>query len=193
MEQDAKVFVQTRDKCQRYAHLVHQPEELLHSVVLPWPFMKCGMDIVGPLPQVPGHVKFHLILIDYFTKCVEPGAFKKNGEREVTDFIWDHIICRFGISKETAFDNESQFIGFKITKFLERLKIKRITSFLYHPSANGQAESTYQMIIQKFKSKLEDDKGKWPEELPEYCGHIERRKNRAHEKYLFPLYTVSKL
>ena len=59
-----------------------------------------------------------------------------------------------------------QFIGTKVTKFLEELKIKRITSSPYHPSANGQAESTNKVIIQNLKKRLEAAKGKWPEELP---------------------------
>ncbi|XP_019240769.1 PREDICTED: uncharacterized protein LOC109220751 [Nicotiana attenuata] len=79
---------------------------------------------------------------------------------------WDHIICRFGIPKEIAFDNGTQFMGSKVTKFLEDLKIKRITSSSYHPSANGQSESTNKVIIHNLKTKLEAAKGKWPEDLP---------------------------
>ncbi|XP_070046912.1 uncharacterized protein [Nicotiana tomentosiformis] len=69
------------------------------------------------------------------------------------------------ISKDIACDNEPQFIGSKVTKFLEELKTKRITSSPYHPSANGQAESTNKVIIQNLKKRLEAAKGKWPEEL----------------------------
>ncbi|XP_070035136.1 uncharacterized protein [Nicotiana tomentosiformis] len=72
----------------------------------------------------------------------------------------------FGIPKEIACDNGLHFIGAKITKFLEDLKIKRITSLPYHPSANGQAELTNKVIIQNLKKRLEVAKGKWPEELP---------------------------
>ncbi|XP_075095200.1 uncharacterized protein LOC142173501 [Nicotiana tabacum] len=49
---------------------------------------------------------------------------------------------------------------------MEDLKIKRITYSTYHPSANGQAESTNKVIIQNLKKNLEAAKGKWPEELP---------------------------
>nr|XP_033515062.1 uncharacterized protein LOC117279615 [Nicotiana tomentosiformis] len=60
----------------------------------------------------------------------------------------------------------SEFIGSKVTKFLGGLKIKRIKSSPYHPSANGKGESTNKIIIQNLKMKLEDTKGKWPDELP---------------------------
>ncbi|XP_070013412.1 uncharacterized protein [Nicotiana sylvestris] len=83
----------------------------------------------------------------------------------MVDFLWENIICRFGIPKEIACDNRPQFISAKVTKFLENLKIKRITSSPYHPSANGQEDSTNRVIIQNLKKRLEAEKGKWPEEL----------------------------
>ncbi|XP_070025535.1 uncharacterized protein [Nicotiana sylvestris] len=77
MEEEAENFVVKCDKCQRYGNNMHRPTELLHPVVSPWPFMKWGMNIVGPLPQAKGKVKFLLVLTNYFTKWVEAGAFKQ--------------------------------------------------------------------------------------------------------------------
>nr|XP_016467672.1 PREDICTED: uncharacterized protein LOC107790280 [Nicotiana tabacum] len=54
MKEEAKNFVAKCDKCQRYGNNMHRPAELLHPVVAPWPFMKLGMDIIGPLPQAKG-------------------------------------------------------------------------------------------------------------------------------------------
>ncbi|XP_070014520.1 uncharacterized protein [Nicotiana sylvestris] len=54
MEEEAEGFVAKCDKCQRYGNNMHRPAELLHLVVAPWPFMKWGMDIVGPLPEAKG-------------------------------------------------------------------------------------------------------------------------------------------
>nr|XP_009803536.1 PREDICTED: uncharacterized protein K02A2.6-like [Nicotiana sylvestris] len=68
---------------------------------------------------------------------------------------------------EITCDNGKQFISSKVTKFLEGHKIKRILSTLYHPCANGQAESTNKTIIQKLKKRLENAKGKWKDVLPE--------------------------
>ncbi|XP_060216433.1 uncharacterized protein LOC132643913 [Lycium barbarum] len=137
MEKDAKTFVQKCDEYQRHAHMIHQPAELLHPVVSPWPFMKWGTDIVGPLPATP-----------------RSGTFKKIREREVIDFI---ITC----------DNGPQFVGRKFTEFFGGLKIKKIVSTPYHLSANGQAESTNKMVIQNLKKRLASAKGKWRETLSE--------------------------
>nr|XP_016478348.1 PREDICTED: uncharacterized protein LOC107799722 [Nicotiana tabacum] len=96
----------------------------------------------------------------------EAGPYQKIRERKVVNFIWESIICRFGIPKEIACDNGPQFIGAKVTKFLENLKIKRITSSPYHSRANGQAESTNKIIVQNLKKRLEAAECRWPEELP---------------------------
>ncbi|XP_019251180.1 PREDICTED: uncharacterized protein LOC109230106 [Nicotiana attenuata] len=41
-----------------------------------------------------------------------------------------------------------------------------ITSAPYHPTANGQDESTNKFIINTLKKRLEESKGKWPKVLP---------------------------
>ncbi|XP_070029522.1 uncharacterized protein [Nicotiana sylvestris] len=107
---------------------------LFHSVLDP--DKNEGMDIVGPLPQAKGQVR----------------------EKEVKDFIWRNIICRFGVPKEIVCDNRPQFIGAQITEFLQSWQIKRITSTPYHPVGNGQAESTNKVIINNLKKRLEESK-----------------------------------
>nr|XP_033512193.1 uncharacterized protein LOC117276897 [Nicotiana tomentosiformis] len=92
------------------------------------------------------------------------GPYQKIGKREVVEFLWENIICKFGIPKEIACDNRPQFIGAKVTKFIEDLKIKRITSLPYHLSENDQA-------IQQSKSLYKISKSDWkqlngPKKLP---------------------------
>nr|XP_033512399.1 uncharacterized protein LOC117277089 [Nicotiana tomentosiformis] len=74
MEEEAENFVARCDKCQRYANNMHRPAELLHSGISPCPFMKWGMDIVGPFPQAKEEIRFLLVLTDYFSKWVEAEA-----------------------------------------------------------------------------------------------------------------------
>nr|XP_009786029.1 PREDICTED: uncharacterized protein LOC104234195 [Nicotiana sylvestris] len=85
---------------------------------------------------------------------VEACPYQKISERKVVDFLWENIICRFGIPKEIACDNMPQFKGAKVAKFLEDLKIKRIISSPYYSSANEQAESTNKVIIQKSQKEI---------------------------------------
>ncbi|XP_038679442.1 uncharacterized protein LOC119980719 [Tripterygium wilfordii] len=57
MRSDAIEYVKRCDKCQRFAHIPHQPPERLTLIVAPWPFMKWGMDRVGPLPKASGQFR----------------------------------------------------------------------------------------------------------------------------------------
>ena len=61
--------------------------------------MKWGMDIVGKLSAAPRAVT------DYFTKWIVAEAFHQVCDREVKNFIWKNVICRFGVPKEIVTDN----------------------------------------------------------------------------------------
>ncbi|XP_075099306.1 uncharacterized protein LOC142176130 [Nicotiana tabacum] len=139
------------------AYVIH----LFHSV-LDQNKNEWGMDIVGPLPQAKGKVRFLLVPTEYL---LEAEAFKHVREKEVRDFIWRNIICQFGVPREIVCDNGPQFIGTQIINFFQSWQIKMITSTLYHPVSNGQAESTNKFIINNLKKRLEESKGNWPEVL----------------------------
>ncbi|XP_070049431.1 uncharacterized protein [Nicotiana tomentosiformis] len=94
-----------------------------------------------------------------------------------------HPELRFGIPKDIACDNGTQFIDAKVTKFLEDLKIKRITSSPYHTSTNSQAESTNKVIIQKPQEKVGSSKRQMARRIARSSmglpnnGQIEYRRN----------------
>ncbi|GKC16115.1 reverse transcriptase domain-containing protein [Tanacetum coccineum] len=52
------------------------------------------MDILGPLPQAAGKLKFVIIAIDYFTKWIDAKPLAKITENDVKKFMWDNIVCR---------------------------------------------------------------------------------------------------
>ncbi|KAI9185257.1 hypothetical protein LWI28_005685 [Acer negundo] len=140
---------------------------MLNSILAPWPFMKWGMDIVGKLPAAPGGVVYMLVFTDYFTKWVEVGAYQQIRDIEVRDFVWKHIICRFGVPREIVTDNGSQFISYDFKNFCDKYAIKLNFSTPRYPQANGQAESTNKTIVNTLKKRLEAEKSEWAEKLPE--------------------------
>ena len=50
MQKDAKAYVKTCDKCQRFSNIIRQPTEELTPMMAPWPFAQWGLDIMGPFP-----------------------------------------------------------------------------------------------------------------------------------------------
>ncbi|KAJ9556978.1 LOW QUALITY PROTEIN: hypothetical protein OSB04_011592 [Centaurea solstitialis] len=166
LRENAITYVQRCDACQKHSGMVHRPSEPLHSVLVPWPFMRWGMDIVGKLPPAPGQKVYLLVLTDYFSMWIEAGAFSQVRDKEVVSFIQNNIIYRFGVPAEIMCDNGSQFISDKTRTFCEKRGIKLITSTARYPQSNGLAESSNKVIINSIRKRLKGAKGKWVEELP---------------------------
>nr|GEX88902.1 reverse transcriptase domain-containing protein [Tanacetum cinerariifolium] len=76
-----------------------------------WPTMhKDAQDMIRkcsdcPFSEGPGKVKFLIVAMDYFTKWIEAKAMATITDGQVKKFIWDNIVCRFGIPGEIISDN----------------------------------------------------------------------------------------
>nr|GEW91749.1 reverse transcriptase domain-containing protein [Tanacetum cinerariifolium] len=49
--------------------------------------------------------KFLIVAMDYFTKWIEAKAVATITDEQVKKFVWDNIVCRFGILGEIISDN----------------------------------------------------------------------------------------
>ncbi|XP_056862280.1 uncharacterized protein LOC130509965 [Raphanus sativus] len=148
MNTDCEAYARRCDKCQRHAPSIHSPTELLRISTAPYPFMRWGMDIIGPMPNSRQR-RFILVLTDYFTKWIEAEAFSQVTDKEVRTFVWKNIICRHGLPYEIVTDNGSQFMSGNFKEFCR----------------NGQAESSNKIIIDGIKKRLDLKKGHWADEL----------------------------
>ncbi|GJW03690.1 reverse transcriptase domain-containing protein [Tanacetum coccineum] len=125
------------------------------SVTSAWPFMKCGMDIVGPLPKGPGRVKYLIVAIDYFTKWMEAKPLATITGKQVVNFAYDNIVCKFGIPATIVIDNGTQFVNDPFKKWAEKLMIKLICTSVYHPQGNGAIERENKGLLRGIKTRLE--------------------------------------
>ncbi|GKA19958.1 reverse transcriptase domain-containing protein [Tanacetum coccineum] len=62
-----------------------------------------------PVPRRPGKVKFLIVAIDYFTKWIEAKPVATITGNQIKKFMWDNIVCRFGLPGEIISDNGKQF------------------------------------------------------------------------------------
>lgn len=166
MQKDAQSFVKRCDKCQRFSNLIRQPTEEMTPITAPWPFAQWGLDIMGPFPTAAKQLKFLVVGIDYFTKWVEAEALATITERNIRNFVWRNIICRYGIPRVLVSDNGKQFDNSTFRNFCSELGIKNHYSSPAHPQANGQVEVTNRTLLKIIKARLEGAKGIWPDELP---------------------------
>lgn len=160
MKNDAKEYAKKCVACQLHGPLINMPANELHPVMSPWPFSKWGLDIVGPFPTAPGGVKYLLAATDYFTKWVEAVALVRTEASQVRRFIWENIVCRFGIPAMIISDNGKQFDSETIKSLCEGLHIKHNFSTPYYAQSNGQAEATNKVILNNLKKTLDKAKGR---------------------------------
>nr|GEV82496.1 reverse transcriptase domain-containing protein [Tanacetum cinerariifolium] len=76
--------------------------------------IQVGIDIAGPFPEGPGKVKFLLVDMDYFTKWIEAKSMVIITDSHVQKFVWDNIVCRFGVPREIVSDNEIKIPMYRI-------------------------------------------------------------------------------
>ena len=166
MKSDAADYVRKCDCFQRQAPILRSPAQDLRSISSPWPFAQWGIDIVGPLPITPAQKKLLLVATDYFRKWIEAEAFASIKDKEVTQFIWKNIVCRFGIPWTIISDNGPQFDSRVYRNFYQELKIKNLYPTPRYPQSNGQEEASNKTLLTALKKRLDVAKGKWVDELP---------------------------
>ena len=113
---------------------------------------------MGPFSTAVRQLKFLVVGINYFTKCVEAEALATITEKNIRSFVWRNIIYRYGIPRVIVSANGMQFDNSAFRDFCSELSIKNHYSSLVHPQANGQVEVTNQ--------SFEGVKGIWLDKLP---------------------------
>ena len=165
MIKDAKDYVKKCDRCQRFVPVVRQPPEMLTSINTPIPFAMWGMYILGPFPLATAQRKFLVVAIDYFTKWIEAKPLAKITTKQIAQFFWENVICRYGIPRILVTDNGTQFNNEEFRTYCAEYDIDLRFTSVAHPQANGQAEIANRIILDGLKKKVEKAQGTWAEEI----------------------------
>ena len=166
MQKEAHEYVKKCNQCQRFAPNIHQPGRTLNPLSSPWPFAQWGLDILGPFPKAVGNKRFLVVSTDYFTKWVEAEPLANIRDVDTKKFIWKNIVTRFGVPRTLISDNGLQFDSKAFRRYCSKLGITNRYSTPTYPQGNGQAEAVNKVIVNGLKTRLDDAKGRWVEELP---------------------------
>ncbi|GKC94413.1 reverse transcriptase domain-containing protein [Tanacetum coccineum] len=109
MHKDAREMIRACHDCQVHQPVPQKLQQNPTPITSLWSFYKWGIDIAGPFLEGPGKVKFLIIAIDYFTKWIEVKPVATITGNHVKKFVWDNIVCRFGLPWEIVSDNDKQF------------------------------------------------------------------------------------
>jgi transposase InsO family protein len=153
------------------------------SIIPTWPLQRWGVDIVWPLPATPGNLCFAAVALEYFTKWIEAKALAKITSSNLISFVWQRIICRFGVPAYITVDNGKQFNCTKFRKFCSEMGIKLAFALVNHPESNGAVERANGLIHSDIKSTIRFNKRKMGTGTS-YFGlgaqRLENKNNRIH-------------
>nr|GEZ89849.1 reverse transcriptase domain-containing protein [Tanacetum cinerariifolium] len=166
MHMDARDMIRKCNDCQIHRPVTRHPQQSLTPITALWPFYKWGIDIAGPFPEGPRKVKFLIVTMDYFTKWIEAKAVAKITSGHVKKFVWDNIVCRFGIPGEIILDNGKQFADNPFKDWCDKLNIIQRFASVKHPQSNGLVERAKRSLREGIKARLGEGNKNWVEELP---------------------------
>nr|GEX25857.1 reverse transcriptase domain-containing protein [Tanacetum cinerariifolium] len=125
-----------------------------------------GIDIDGHFPEGPGKVKFLIVAMDYFTKWIEAKAVATITGGQVKKFVWDNIVCRFGLPGKKVSNNDNQFSDNPFKDWCGKLNITQRFASVKHSQSNGLVERANQSLGEGIKARLGERNKNWVEELP---------------------------
>ena len=155
VKEDCVRHAQRCKQCQKHADWHKAPPEELGSIYSPWLFNKWGIDILGPFPLAIRQMKYLIVTIEYFTKCLEAEPVAQITTHKVQHFVWKNIVCRFGVPRRLVSDNGTQFASQQLRNLCVEVGIKQVFASVEHPQTNGQVESANRILLRGLKRRLE--------------------------------------
>ncbi|GKC28795.1 reverse transcriptase domain-containing protein [Tanacetum coccineum] len=154
MHRDARDIIRKCNDCQIPCPVPRNPQQPLTPITAPWPFYKWGIDIAGPFLEGPGKVKFLIVAMDYFTKWIKAKAVATITGSQVKKFVWDNIVCRFGLPGEIVSDNGKQFSDNPFKDWCEKLNITQRFTSVKHQQSNRLVERANMSLGEGIKARL---------------------------------------
>ena len=151
------------ESCQRTrGKTLSKTGAVMHPIARPdRPCARWGIDLIGKItPMVDGFC-YIITCVDSMTKYLVAGTLKDKTAVTVCLYIYNNIICRFGVPGEISTDQGSEFNNFLFKHLTEIVGVKHIKTSPYNPAANGLAEVTNKTIQSQLRRLCGNDRSQW--------------------------------
>lgn len=105
-------------------------------------FSRWGIDILEPFSKTLGQKRFVIVAVGYFSKWPKAEVVSTITARKMIDFVWDNIVCLFGIPRILILDSEKQFNCNSFRDFTRNMGIWYKFFSVAHLQTNDQTEVT---------------------------------------------------
>ncbi len=139
----------------------------LVTTLLEEPFMKWGLDFIGPIKPIgrPIGNKYILIATKYTIKRVEAKALRIDIAIVIVKFLYEYILTKFGWPLTIIIDQGVHFINDTIKHLTKQFLLKHVSLTTYYPQGNEQAESSNKVIGRLLTMLVNEKRTNWDEHL----------------------------
>ena len=150
MHHDVKLYCSTCHLCQTKKHINCSYRAPLKPIVVSRTWELLGIDGTGPLPETILKNRYILVAVDYFSKFCVAKAVPDMTALTTAKFLFDEIICRFGMPKAVISDHGKNYKSILFAQLCKLCQIETRNSTFYHPEGNGLVErmnKTFKQIL----------------------------------------------
>nr|GEV66684.1 reverse transcriptase domain-containing protein [Tanacetum cinerariifolium] len=182
MHKGDRTLIRACQDCQVHKPIPRNPQQQLTLITSPWSFYQWGIDIVGPFLKGSRKVKLLRVATDYFTKWIKAKPVATINDNQVKNFVWDNIVCRFGLPKKIISDNGKQFRDNPFKDWCEKLCIRQHFASVKHSQTNGLVERANRSMGEGIKARLDAGSKNQVEELSHvlWAHHIMIKSSNEH-------------
>ena len=141
MEKLVARYIARCPTCQCFAkpHSLDNPNYQvdIHDVFSHW-----SIDNAGPFPTDEEGYRYVLIAVDHLSRWAEILPTKTASSVDAANFLYYHIVCRYGMPQSIQSDNGAEFVNEIIERLTNILKIHHRFSTPYYSQSNGRVERT---------------------------------------------------
>lgn len=152
-------YVRSCEECQKRDG--RRLEEALHPTWVSVMWQKVCLDIVY-MPNIGGY-KYLVLARDDLSGWVEGRPLREKTAPAVARFLWEDIVCRFGLYGRMVVDGGTENKAM-VKQLTEKYGIRRIEISAYHPQANS-VERGHQPIKDSLSKLANAGKGNWLKNL----------------------------
>ena len=160
MPSEVKAYCQSCKPCQdfNYSNLINKAP--LKPVIVSRPWQIVSSDFMGPFKRSSFGNVYIITCIDHFTKFMEAAAVPSFDAETTATFIFNNIICRYGMVEQILTDQGVNYESRLIKQLCSLVGSDKLRTSTYHAPGNGTAErpnKTLKPNIAKFVNDKHDD------------------------------------
>ena len=161
MANEVKNYCNSCVVCQKYNYACLHNRAPLKPLEVSRPWQLAGFDFMGPFKTSRHGNKYIILGIDHLTKFAEGAATPTFDAVTTATFIFDNIVCRYGMIEKVLTDQGVNFESKLLKHLCTLMGTDKLHTSTYHPAGNGITERLNKTIKPNLAKFVNDEHDDW--------------------------------